>query len=199
MVYPRWRQSLARSLHVHRSKVEATFFQVASICINEGTNELSVQNRTVVFRGFDDKSSKLLAITDIRTNKYAQWLQRPQSEICWYFAKSREQYRINCGVSLVGPKTKDTKTIDSSLRLKVWESLSEKAHSQFLWPTPKEKLSEAPIHITSDEDNIPETFVVIVFNPISVDYLNLTTVPQTREIHGISEDTKKWVYTNVNP
>ncbi|MFT6736698.1 MAG: hypothetical protein ACJA0G_000827, partial [Kangiellaceae bacterium] len=30
MTFPKWRQSLARSLHVQRSKPESKFFQVAN-------------------------------------------------------------------------------------------------------------------------------------------------------------------------
>lgn len=199
MDFPRWRQSLARSLHVNRSKPEAKFFQAASIAIAEGTNELLVENRTLVFRGFDENSNNLLAITDIRTDKYTQWQQNPQSQICWYFTKTREQYRISTSVYLVGPKTQHSEDMSKEVRLKVWKSLSEKAQAQFAWPAPKTSLSNKNEHLERDNNNIPETFVVVMFMPVSVDYLNLTTAPQTRELHSISKDTSKWIYDSVNP
>lgn len=199
MVFPRWRQSLARSLHVHRSKPESKFFQAASVGVIQGTNELTVENRTLVFRGFDDDSNNLLAITDIRTDKYTQWQQNPQSQICWYFAKTREQYRISSAVYLVGPNNYDSDDINKNLRLKVWQNLSEKARAQFLWPAPKETLSVKDVQLTKDDNNIPDTFIVVIFRPISVDYLNLTTAPQTRELHKVNKDTMKWVYDSVNP
>lgn len=199
MVFPRWRQSLARSLHVHRSKPESKFFQAASICISQGANKLTVENRTLVFRGFEEDSNNLLAITDRRTDKYTQWQQSPQSQICWYFAKSREQYRITSIVRLIGPEGHDTNDINTNIRVKVWQSLSEKAQAQFLWPSPKEAVGINDAQVIRDDNNIPNTFVVVIFKPISVDYLNLTTAPQTRELHSISDDTRKWIYNSVNP
>jgi pyridoxamine 5'-phosphate oxidase len=199
MVFPRWRQSLARSLHVHRSKPESKFFQAASVVVTQGTNDLTVENRTLVFRGFEEDSDNLLAITDTRTDKYTQWQQTPQSQICWYFAKTREQYRISSTVCLVGPKRYDSDDINKDIRLKVWEGLSEKAHAQFLWPTSKKALGKNDAQFTNNDNNIPDTFAVVIFKPIYVDYLNLTTAPQTRELHSIINDTGKWVCERVNP
>ena len=48
-----WRQRLARSLHLSRSKPEAKYIQLATL-----NDEGFVQNRTLVFRGFIDKSTK---------------------------------------------------------------------------------------------------------------------------------------------
>lgn len=199
MLLPRWRQSLARSLHTERSKPESKFFQVASIALDEGTNKLTVENRTLVFRGFVDNSISLLAITDSRSDKYTQWLHEPQSEICWYFTETREQYRIKNSVTLIGQDVNDAMGTKASLRAQVWRSLSAKSKEQFLWPRPKQTVDEKPILVHHKASNIPETFVVLVFNPISVDYLNLTTIPQTRELHRISENTGMWVHSIVNP
>lgn len=196
MIFPRWRQSLARSLHVQRSKPEAKFFQVANTYVSELTNELSVANRTVVFRGFVDNSNSLLAITDSRSDKYEQWRQKPESQICWYFTKTREQYRISNTLSLLG---QDNESEHLNLRTKVWNTLSGKAQSQFLWPMPKALVSEKPSQVTVNENNIPETFIVLIFNPTSVDYLNLTTDPQTRELHTMDDNNGKWDYDAVNP
>ena len=199
MIFPKWRQSLEISLHVHRSKPESKFFQAASISITEGSNELVVENRTLVFRGFDENSNSLLAITDIRADKFIQWQRKPQSQICWYFAKTREQYRVSSIVYLIGPANHQRDDKNKGIRLKVWESLSEKAKGQFVWPTPKADLLNNEVHIGNDDNNIPDTFVVLMFKPISVDYLNLTMTPQTRELHSIHKQTSQWIYNCVNP
>jgi len=206
MVFPRWRQSIARSLHAQRSKPESKFFQVASISEDNESGELSVENRTVVFRGFVDDSNSFLAITDSRADKCEQWQQRPQAQICWYFTKTREQYRITSAVIMIGhqcitaEKTESSNT--ASVRSSVWSSLSEKAKAQFFWPSPKQEINITPQDIGTDEKGIPDTFVVLVFNPTLVDYLNLRTEPQTRELHSIqylNDETSKWSYTSVNP
>jgi len=196
MGLPKWRESLAKSLDAHCKEPESKFFQVANISIDESTNELSVENRTLVFRGFAENS--ILAITDNRTDKYKQWLKNPQSQICWYFTKTREQYRITSSVVLVGQNSNESKDVNSSIRVNVWAYLSEKAKGQFLWPSPKQTIGESPSQISVNENNIPETFTVLIFNPNAVDYLNLTTEPQSREIHSFCENTGKWAYKNVN-
>lgn len=179
-IYPSWRQSLAGSLHKNRSIPQAKFFQVANVDING-----LPKNRTVVFRGFGQGNNNLLAISDRRSEKYTQWQQRAFAEICWYFDVSREQYRISCEVMLI-----DHLASDQSVRTSLWFSLSAKAKSQFFWPHPAEPYIDEQLEAyNSDEVSIdvtpPESFVGIIFEPNRVDYLNLRTHPQTREISTV--------------
>ncbi len=198
MNFPRWRQSLVRSLHLQRSKPEARYFQIASI-----SPDNMVKNRTMVFRGFVDNSLDLLAVTDSRSEKIQDWQNDPQSEICWYFAKSKEQYRITVEVQLCFNQS-------DTLRQKTWQQLSSNAKSQFFWPTPKVPFDIHQIalfdsdsikenhHLSIEEDSdIPETFVLVRLKPKSVDYLNLSDSPQTREIHTYEE--QRWSCKKVNP
>lgn len=198
MNFPRWRQSLVRSLHLHRSKPEAKYFQIASI--SSGTQ---VKNRTMVFRGFIEDSLDILAVTDSRSEKIQDWHANPHSEICWYFAKSKEQYRISVNVELYRNET-------DHLRQKTWQQLSTNAKSQFYWPSPKAPFDNNGLHLfdsdslkkgrnltANEKIDVPDSFVVVRFIPIQVDYLNLSDTPQTREIHQCRSRT--WEYTKVNP
>lgn len=219
MTFPRWRQSLARSLHVQRSKPESKFFQVANAYVSnklQNGSDIVVENRTMVFRGFAQDSHTLLAITDDRSDKVGQWQQSQNSQLCWYFTKTREQYRISAKVLLIGKSgllLESSSTLkdqldknlptDSSLlarRNLLWSNLSGKAKAQFYWPTPKENVLPVEASIKTDDGEaaeIPENFIAICFQPFYVDYLNLTTDPQTREIHEFTDDS--WKYKAVNP
>jgi pyridoxamine 5'-phosphate oxidase len=212
MTFPRWRQSLARSLHVQRSKAESKFFQVANAYISsepQNVDNIVVENRTMVFRGFAENSHTLLAVSDARSEKVAQWQQNPRAQLCWYFTKSREQFRISATVSLIGPnsclekqgnetadKVKPEENILQVERSNLWSNLSEKARAQFFWPTPKQAVHEVDVDIES-MSAISRDFILVCFQPYYVDYLNLTTDPQTREIHECIDG--KWIYEAVNP
>ena len=211
MIFPSWRQSLARSLHVSRSKPEAKFFQAANAYLpgdNLDGKNVIVENRTMVHRGFVDNTQTLLAITDIRSDKVFGWQLSASTQLCWYFTKSREQYRISANVFLIGSKGFITNNVHatnsmwmseeeaSKIRSTVWSNLSEKSKSQFYWPAPKHALGQS-VAETEEKNIIPTTFCVVCFDPYYVDYVNLTTEPQTREIHQLLD--AKWTHSTVNP
>ncbi|MGB3725955.1 MAG: pyridoxamine 5'-phosphate oxidase [Glaciecola sp.] len=229
MKYPLWRQRLVRSLHLSRAKPESRFIHVANV-----DQQGFAQNRTMVFRGFQDESLNLLAITDIRSDKVIQWHGHPYAHISWYFAKSREQYRLRCDVVLVTQENANSLANDklpinktNSIRMgfsskglieqrdKMWNSLSSAAKSQFTWPSPKfapedNKLST---ELADSENALPssdcvelphENYALVIFIPRYVDYLDLKTTPQCREISqeiGNSNSQKQacWQHASVNP
>ncbi|ODV88283.1 hypothetical protein CANARDRAFT_5576 [[Candida] arabinofermentans NRRL YB-2248] len=60
--------------------------------------------RTCVFRGylFNDRSTNvLLFTTDKRTNKFAEMMNNPNFEACFYFNKTKRQFRFNGVVKLL--------------------------------------------------------------------------------------------------
>lgn len=213
MLFPRWRQSLVRSLHAQRSKPESKFFQVANAYLltgSEGDSQLAVENRTMVFRGFAANSNVLLAITDSRSDKIVQWTSSPnaKSQLCWYFAKTREQYRISADVVLIGAPSIpshsrfEDQLIESLLpsREIIWEQLSDKAKAQFFWPQPKQQVT--PADDTNEGEHvvgIPDNFILVAFVPYYVDYLHLSSPSQKRELHCYSENDHTWAYELVNP
>jgi pyridoxamine 5'-phosphate oxidase len=84
-----WRSPLSRALHLNRSLVYARYVQLATV-----RPDGRPANRTVVFRGFLDSTNQLKFITDIRSAKPEQIAHQSWGEVCWYFPKSREQFRL---------------------------------------------------------------------------------------------------------
>jgi PPOX class probable FMN-dependent enzyme len=222
MKYPVWRQQLVRSLHLHRSKPEAKYFQAASVDEN-----MLPRLRTMVFRDFLEGTHSFLAITDSRSEKVEHWKRSPETELHWYFAKSREQYRFRCKVGLVQLPQNNLADISGVLNmseqsakdclLNTWEKLSDSAKKSFSAPSPKSKLNtELPEDIreygierkgSSNDTNAPEAtkdklvvsdyFTLVVFEPYASDYLDLKTRPHTRQISNLNES--HWQAQSVNP
>lgn len=176
-----WRQRLARSLHLSRSKPHARYVQLASL-----DQEGRVHNRTLVFRGFLDGTDQLIMITDTRSNKFIGLQQHPQVEICWYFEKSREQYRINGNIKMVsGEET------DAAIRQNIWHNLSVSAKAQFFW-----YLEDTLVNELVADELIPDTFSVLLLQPQSVDYLHLGETHH-RTISQLSHN--RWQEKPINP
>ncbi|MDT0594324.1 pyridoxamine 5'-phosphate oxidase family protein [Glaciecola petra] len=221
MSFPPWRQSLARSLHKHRSKPESKYFQVASV-----DSDGKPRNRTMVHRGFLDGSNSIIAISDTRSAKFNDFANLAEAEICWYFSITREQYRIQSKVvmhRLTKNDGEETLATTSLLQV-VWNTLSDAAKSQFYWPSPKSdaiqnqsqnqneaKKSSIPKEHSSPEcyKTLPANFAVLIFSPLEVDYLHLKTQPQTRIIYSVNKPKldenanclidETWCEKSVNP
>ncbi len=197
MMNPKWRQSLDHSLQLQSRAPESKFFQVASLGVKG-----SIENRTMVFRGFAEASNTLLAITDIRSEKYQEWIANPSAQLCWYFTQTREQFRISAKVRLLNINVLAPNTTANSLNAAeiiniTWNNLSPTAKQQFDWPAPKTDtidIPKAPSTLSSQQIN--KHFVVVCFDVYKVDYLNLTTIPQTREIH--TKLDLDWQFCRVN-
>ena len=217
IIYPIWRQRLARSLHINRSQVHSKYFQVASVCSNGYP-----KNRTVVFRGFLSGTQSLLSVTDLRSEKVTQWQDdhHARFEICWYFSDSREQYRLAGEVVLIA-NVLDSSERDSSdknsilggqtkqsLLKQQWSNLSPNAQQPFYSSSPKapfdeNSLSENPQNGPVIQNNVSDNgvemsdnFCVIVFIPDTVDYLNLKSKPQQRCLYDKQD---AWKELLVNP
>lgn len=169
---PDWSLLLSKSLDITRDMPESRYFQLATV--NE--NGLP-QNRTVVCRGFDKANLLLWVVTDTRNKKVVELLTNPMAAVCWYFAKTREQYRLAVSCNI------DTPASDISLCEKHWQQLSVAARHQFLWGEPGTTRS-APGRSLIDQsiktDALPDHFCVLTLSVESVDYLNLRGNPQQR-------------------
>jgi pyridoxamine 5'-phosphate oxidase len=144
MITAPWRSPLARALHLNRSLVYARYFQLATI-----DSYGYPANRTVVFRGFLGETNQIKIITDLRSQKASQIRDHPQGEICWYFPKSREQFRFRGSLILVTADHifgqaahPDEKLVLQTARKKLWQYISAPARSQFLWDNPGELLTQ---------------------------------------------------------
>jgi PPOX class probable FMN-dependent enzyme len=214
-IFPAWRQRLVKSLHLNRSQPQSRYYQVATI-----DKQGLPRNRTMVFRGFEEGSDNLLSITDRRSDKVAEWLAQENKafELCWYFSKSREQYRIAGKVELLfttdlisGAKDQ----MECRELIETWSGLSEKAQEAFDLQAPKTPFSESTdsesrhgndtnklstkirnTNINKAEviRNISENFVLVSFIANSVDYLNLKSSPHERLL---SDKSQSWTEKKV--
>ncbi|PSO47987.1 MAG: pyridoxamine 5'-phosphate oxidase [Cyanobacteria bacterium SW_9_44_58] len=187
-----WRSRLTRALHRNRSLRESRYFQLATV-----TPEGTPANRTVVFRGFRDNTNQLQIVTDARSEKISDLQQHPQAEICWYFTKSREQFRLRGNVCLITAQSASF----SSLRQTLWQQLSDNARLQFVWPHPKAERTQGEDAFTNSfpsQEIPPDTFVVLLFFPQQVDYLLLKGNPQNRYLYWLDE-AENWSVKEVNP
>ncbi|MGB2264527.1 MAG: pyridoxamine 5'-phosphate oxidase family protein, partial [Glaciecola sp.] len=127
-----------------RSKPEAKYIQLATL-----SDEGFVQNRTLVFRGFVDESDHIIMITDTRSDKFLALQAHSHAEICWYFAKTREQYRLSGNINIFANT--------SDLRTSVWNKISPSAKAQFYW-----YLDDKLVNELSLNNSIPDTFCVLL-------------------------------------
>jgi pyridoxamine 5'-phosphate oxidase len=170
-----WRQVLARSLHRNRALAYARYFQLATVRANGRP-----ANRTVVFRGFLPESNAILMITDLRSQKIAQIEQQGWAEICWYFPKTREQFRFAGTIHVVDalhPKQNWQKAYHET-----WQALSAAARAQFYGVAPGLPRDLEPIEAVPQDasETIPESFRLLIFEPEDLDYLDLKTHPHDR-------------------
>ncbi len=192
---------MSRALHLHRSQPHARYFQLATV-----TPEGRPANRTVVFRGFLESTNQLKIITDLRSAKIAHIKHQPWVEACWYFSKTREQFRFKGTCSLVG--VDNTNSIITQTRKKTWQNISAKAKSQFTWPTPGELRSDnEPVIVEPDAETAPSetlttspspNFCLLLLNPEEVDYLELKGEPHARWLYYL-DDTQTWHISRINP
>lgn len=187
-----WRSPLARALHRNRALPNARYVQLATVRANG-----CPANRTVVFRGFGADTNQLKFVTDARSEKAQQIQRSPWAEVCWYFPKTREQFRLTGRLTLV--QSNETDIDLAQARQQTWQELSDMARSQFAWPHPGH-----PRTIThSFDDTVPDKmnplpdFCLLLLDPERVDHLELRGNPQNRQIYARVDHT--WMLTIVNP
>ena len=209
-----WRSPLSRALHRNRSVPFARYLQLATVKL-DGTPA----NRTVVFRGFLNATNCLMFISDLRSEKTNQIQQNPNVEACWYFTKTREQFRICGQITLVTASNDDDSPKNEALnnrkatlqnaRQQIWQNISDNARIQFSWPSPKALRMTSPQKPEAstafnppypDPQTPPEAFTLLVLIPHSVDHLELRGEPQNRRLYvKDSGKANKWNVTTVNP
>lgn len=187
-----WRSPLSRALHRNRSQPQSRYFQLATIRASG-----SPANRTVVFRGFF--GDRLQIASDSRSQKIEQILLYPQSEICWYFVKTREQFRLSGCMTIVDHRTSDP--ILQTARQALWQSLSAAARFQFSYPhpgLPRTGAGEAFAEETGERKKAIATFCLLLFDPDRVDHLELRGNPQNRYQYCQGENGS-WTVEEINP
>lgn len=207
-----WRSPLSRALHRNRSLPNARYVQLATV-----RSDGSPANRTIVFRGFvgeqfcRDVAAKntlintLQFVTDRRSEKAIEIEHQSPGEtlgeVCWYFPKTREQFRLRGSLTLITEDTADESgTPLQTVRSHLWQALSDNARIQFAWPHPGHPRADADAFqpdIPSDTEPVPH-FCVLLLQPHAVDHLELRGEPQNRWHYALN-DHLEWDHTAVNP
>ena len=194
-----WRSHLARSLQQHQDQPEVKFLQLATMGIDQRP-----RNRTVVFRGFLENGDRfqtplqdcLKIVVDRRSQKPEQITANPWAEACWYFTKTRSQFRISGKLRLIDHQCPDLEL--QTARIETWQALSDPARIQFSWPHPR----EARIHFSKTEPPAPEkpltSFCLLLLEPTEVDRLELRGNPQNRWLY-LRDAQGNWTEQEVNP
>ena len=187
-----WRSPLSRALHHNRALPYAKYFQLATI-----REDGKPANRTVVFRGFLD-DDHVQIVTDQRSEKVQQLVQQPWGEVCWYFPKTREQFRLMGSLTLIDSDCTDEHLLGA--RQSLWKTLSDKARSQFTWPFPGHpRESDEAVQTNLSLPEYPvKHFCLLLLSPRRVDHLELRGDPQNRYIYELT-DTQEWSIRAVNP
>ncbi|MCU0542170.1 MAG: pyridoxamine 5'-phosphate oxidase family protein [Oscillatoriaceae cyanobacterium Prado104] len=188
-----WRSLLARALQRNSSLVYARYVQLATVRANG-----QPANRTVVFRDFLEDTNQLKFITDSRTQKVQEINLYPWGEICWYFPKIREQFRIAGKLILVDADYSEP-ALQQARRI-AWQEISEEARSQFTWPQPGENKATARAFQQPAPDSIAplDNFCLLLLEPEQVDFLQLRGEPQNRSLY-LRDGEGNWSVRSVNP
>jgi pyridoxamine 5'-phosphate oxidase len=193
-----WRSPLSRALHRNRALAYARYLQLATV-----RTDGRPANRTVVFRGFLDPGNQLKFITDGRSAKVEQMQRHPWGEVCWYFPKTHEQFRLRGSLMLV-----QAHQTDSALRAhrqQQWRELSDNARLQFTWPTPGDPraAAESFAALAPEPESPPDCFCLGLLVPTQVDHLELRGEPQNRTLYTQTETAqtgdRHWISQSVNP
>ena len=181
-----WRAAIQAALRAAGERPEARYLQLATV-----RPDGRPANRTVVFRGFDTGGDGLCFTTDARSAKAGELAANPWAEVCWYFALSREQFRLGGRVVLASGATRE----------RLWESLSGPSRAGFLAPPPGSVYAEATGAGPGDLAGPPPVFSGLVLLAHRVEHLDLRTTPHTRFLHerDESDDGGPWSVRRVQP
>ncbi len=187
-----WRSPLARALHRNRALAYARYLQLATVRADQRP-----ANRTIVFRGFLNTTNQLQFVTDARSEKADQINDVAWGEACWYFPKTREQFRLAGRLTLVA--TTNTDALLQQARQLVWQQLSDAARTQFAWAHPgKPRTNDGEFNVPVPDATVPlPSFCLLLLDPDRVDHLELRGDPQNRWLY--QQVDQDWSMQAINP
>jgi len=189
---PPWRSLLEQALDHNRERPESRYFQLSTLRPDQ-----KPANRTVVFRGFLESTDQLQIVTDSRSDKIHQLNQNSWAEICWYFSLTRQQFRILSQTTCIRDHCDNSFWL--SKRTQIWQKLSDATRQQFTWPacgSDRDEKGFPDIHPRADHP-LPN-FVLVLFDPIEVDLVDLRKTPPQRTHYQI-EPEGIWRERSLNP
>jgi pyridoxamine 5'-phosphate oxidase len=192
---PPWRSPIARALHRNRSLADARYVQLATI-----DRQLHPHNRTLVFRGWLEPESQLQMVADIRSSKAIELLagSSPLAEVCWYFPKTREQFRLSGELELVTIESSHSHYLQA--RQQVWQQLSDSGRIQFEWDTPGADRSADPQAFDPpppDPLQPSVNFCLLLLLVDTVKHLELRGEPQNCYVYKLISG--EWEMRSINP
>ncbi|MDJ0703083.1 MAG: pyridoxamine 5'-phosphate oxidase family protein [Leptolyngbyaceae cyanobacterium MO_188.B28] len=188
-----WRSPLSRALHRNRALPNSRYVQLATV-----RPDGAPANRTIVFRGFLKDQNDLQFVTDRRSEKCEQIRHQALGELCWYFPKTREQFRILGTLTLISMDTPEPPL--QTVRHTLWQALSDNARLQFAWPHPGNDRAEAAAfqpESPSSSNPLPN-FCALLIRATQVDHLELRGEPQNRWLYQLDQ-TGVWTQIAINP
>jgi pyridoxamine 5'-phosphate oxidase len=194
-ILPPWRSSIARALHRNRSLPNARYVQLATV-----DNNHRPRNRTLVFRGWLEPGSQIKFVTDVRSQKALNLgaSASPWAEACWYFPKTREQFRLSGTLEIVTAESSNTSY--SKARQEAWQGMSDAGRIQFDWGMPGADRSEDPQAFNPpqpDEHQPSENFCLLLLDVIAVTHLELRGEPQSCYLYELVAG--EWGVRSINP
>lgn len=142
----------------------------------------------------DHQGIDLWLITDARSSKAAELHLNGHAELCWYFRKSRVQFRFSGSIIIYADQ-------QCPIRIHAWNCISEAARVQFYWPEPKtirDPFHEFEFTVSEPSTTPPNSFLVIQLKIHEVDQLNLNGNPQNRYLYSLTEK-RDYEMKEVNP
>ncbi|KDD77145.1 hypothetical protein H632_c9p3 [Helicosporidium sp. ATCC 50920] len=196
MAVPQWRASLAQAIRDNSHTREWSYMTLATV---DRSNK--PRARTVVFRGFLDAPGHsphaLTFTTDARSRKVDEVAQSASAEISWYFAGTREQFRLAGKLSVASASTPDPALKEA--RRGAWRATSEFGRAQFAGPAPGSARAAEPEPVAPPpglEEDPPEPFCLAFLTVQAVDVVDLRD--NTRWQHALGEDGG-WLAREVHP
>ena len=167
---PPWRPLLSAAMQREGRSVAARWVQLATT-----GRDGSPRVRTLVFRAWAG-ANQLELFSDQRSEKVKELANKGAAELCWLFAKARQQYRLQGMVQLI------TAAEQPELCQNRWHKLSDTGRAVWGWPTPADPLdpSAAFPEQLSETSPLPEHFVVLQMQVNTVERLNLGPHPHQR-------------------
>ena len=187
-----WRNLLSLA-QANNPAPHARFAQLATL---QGGAEPRPAVRTVVVRGFLD-DGRMLISTDMRSEKVAELAAHSACELCWYFADTREQFRLNGRGHIVAAPTA---RLDARLDLPMqatWAERSNQARQSYTWPQPGRRRDADGLYALKEPSEIPAHFALLLIEVVTVDYLNIAASPHERTL--FNKLGGQWRARAVNP
>ena len=179
---PPWLSVISNAQEKESEFYSSRLIQLATIGLDN-----TPKVRTVVFRGWTNLY-EMMILTDKRSQKYYELMTNNNVEVCWFFLKSKCQFRLR-GISNFD-HSNDT--------IQHWDKLDDQTKSMWNWPIPGNRFENNPSEAKSLNKNsdILNNFILIKVSIRHVDQLILEKPFHIRKQWSI---TNQWLEERINP